>query len=98
MEGGVKVVKGDWNSDYIYIAQVAIPVDPDMPTSGLLGDVNNDGKIDQYDYLLVKRHYFETRFLTSGEMSRSDVNRDGYVNQFDYILIKRHYFGTYVII
>ena len=95
---GVKVVKGDWNSDYIYIAQVAIPVDPDMPTSGLLGDVNNDGKIDQYDYLLVKRHYFETRFLTSGEMSRSDVNRDGYVNQFDYILIKRHYFGTYVII
>ena len=95
---GVEIVEGDWYSDYIYITQVAIPVDPDMPTSGLLGDVNNDGKIDQYDYLLVKRHYFETRFLTSGEMSRSDVNRDGYVNQFDYILIKRHYFGTYVII
>ena len=61
------------------------------------GDVNNDGKIDQYDYILVKRHYFGTRYLTDDEMTRGDVNEDGTVNQFDYILICRHYFGTYVI-
>lgn len=62
-----------------------------------LGDVNNDGTINQYDYLLVKRHHFETRVLTSDEALRADVNKDGNVNQYDYLLIARHYFGTYVI-
>ena len=62
-----------------------------------LGDVNDDGKIDQYDYILVKRHYFETRILTEDEAIRADVNRDGKVDQYDYILIARHYFGTFVI-
>lgn len=62
-----------------------------------LGDVNNDEAIDQYDYILVKRHYFETRLLTDDEASRADVNLDEVVDQFDYVLIMRHYFGTYVI-
>ena len=62
-----------------------------------LGDVNNDGTIDQFDYILVKRHYFETRLLTDDELLRADVNIDGVIDQFDYILISRHYFGSYVI-
>ena len=70
--------------------------DPD-PDEGILGDVNNDGSVDQYDYILVKRHYFETRYLTDDEMVRGDVNKDNVVNQYDYILICRHYFGTYKI-
>lgn len=61
------------------------------------GDVNADGEINQYDYILVKRHYFKTRVLTEDEMARADVNNDNTVNQYDYILISRHYFGTYVI-
>lgn len=63
----------------------------------LLGDANCDGTINQYDYILVKRHYFGTRYLTETEMLPADVNEDGTVNQYDYILIKRHYFGTFVI-
>lgn len=62
-----------------------------------LGDVNADGEINQYDYILVKRHYFETRMLTDDEIGRADVNDDEVVDQFDYVLIMRHYFGTYVI-
>ena len=62
-----------------------------------LGDVNKDGTINQYDYILVKRHYFETRMLTDDELSRADINDDDSVDQFDYILIMRHYFGTYLI-
>ena len=62
-----------------------------------LGDVNNDGSIDQYDYILVKRHYFETRLLQGDEFTRGDVNTDKKVDQYDYILIARHYFGTYKI-
>ena len=69
----------------------------DDPEVAKLGDVNNDGAIDQYDYILVKRHYFETRTLVGDEFTRGDVNADGKVDQYDYILIARHYFGTYTI-
>ncbi|MBR6563737.1 MAG: leucine-rich repeat protein [Clostridia bacterium] len=71
--------------------------EPEKP-DGILGDVNNDGEINQYDYILIKRHYFETRLLTEDESARADVNKDGTVNQFDYILVARHYFGTFVIV
>ncbi len=81
----------------IDVANKNIGVAAYIQVMGGNGDVNNDGAIDQYDYILVKRHYFETRILTSDEFSRADVNSDGKVDQFDYILIARHYFGTYVI-
>jgi len=62
-----------------------------------LGDVNADYAVDQFDYILVKRHYFETRYLSDNERPRADVNSDGVIDQFDYILIARHHFGTFVI-
>ena len=79
-----------------YLNLSAVVEDEEVPEV-ILGDVNNDGAIDQFDYILVKRHYFETRLLSDDEMTRADVNLDGNYDQFDYILIKRHYFGTYVI-
>ena len=60
------------------------------------GDVDANGFIETYDYILAKRTYFGTYSLTPAEKSRADVNSDGSVNQYDYILIKRIYFGTYV--
>ena len=62
-----------------------------------LGDVNMDGKIDQYDYILVKRHYFATRLLNEVELELADVNNDDVVDQYDYILLCRHYFETFTI-
>lgn len=62
-----------------------------------LGDVNADSTIDQYDYILICRHYFKTRLLTEEELSLADVNSDSKVDQFDYILVKRIYFGTYTV-
>ena len=86
---------------FMYINEIELQgVESDPPVVGpaVLGDVNSDGAINQYDYILVKRHYFGTRYLTDDETTRGDVNRDGTVNQFDYILICRHYFGTFEIV
>ncbi len=69
----------------------------EQPAQFLLGDVDGDGDIDQFDYLLVKRSYFNTYSLTEDEALRADVDCDGDVDQMDYLLIKRHYFETYVI-
>lgn len=81
----------------IDVANKNIGVAAYIDVMGGNGDVNDDGAINQYDYILVKRHYFETRILTDAEYSRADVNSDGKVDQYDYILIARHYFGTYTI-
>lgn len=64
---------------------------------GILGDVNNDGTINTYDYLLLKRAYFKTYDFTYDEEARADVDCDGEITSYDYVLLKRHYFGTYTI-
>ncbi len=73
--------------------------DPDVSVDEYdIGDVNADGDINQFDYLLVKRAYFDTYTLTAEQEKRADCNYDNTVNQFDYLLLKRHYFETYVIV
>lgn len=85
----------DCSDDDSY-GDVQAPTDPDDGYA--LGDVNADGAIDQFDYLLVKRDYFNTYTLSTDEEERADVNRDELIDQFDYILLKRVYFGTYTMV
>lgn len=65
--------------------------------SGLLGDVNNNGKIDAMDYLLLKRFCLDTFKLTEEQMAVADVYNDGKITALDYMLIKRHVLGTFKI-
>ncbi len=76
---------------------VSKPVTSVVEYEEMLGDVDGDDDIDQFDYLLVKRAYFNTYALTADETNRADVDSDSDVDQMDYLYIKRHYFGTYVI-
>ncbi len=62
-----------------------------------LGDVNFNGKIEKYDYILVKRYCLGTVELDLLQMIAADVNGRDDVEKYDYILIKRHCLGTYVI-
>lgn len=61
----------------------------------LLGDVNNDKKVDSLDYLLVKRACFKTYTFSNDESKRADVNGDSKIDSSDYLLVKRIAFGTY---
>lgn len=67
------------------------------PEFGKLGDINDDGDIDQYDYILAKRIHFKNYTPTAEQALRGDVDKDGDNDQYDYILIKRHHFGNYTI-
>ena len=62
-----------------------------------LGDVNNDGEIDKFDYIAVKRSVMNTITLNEIQQKAADVNISGDIEKFDYILIKRHVMGTYKI-
>ncbi len=58
------------------------------------GDVNADGVIDMFDYLLIKGIYFENYIPTDAEFNRADVNDDKVVDMFDYLLVKTFYFES----
>lgn len=61
------------------------------------GDLNFDGVINRFDYILAKRSILGTFDLSDGQNDRCDINDDGAIDQFDYILIKRHCMNTYTI-
>ncbi|MBR5285520.1 MAG: dockerin type I repeat-containing protein, partial [Clostridia bacterium] len=63
----------------------------------MLGDINGNGKIEKYDYILVKRLVMSTIDLSGETLNFADVNKNGRVEKYDYILVKRHVMGTYVI-
>lgn len=61
------------------------------------GDVNGDGKVNSFDYILVKRLCQSTYRGKLSQLGKADVNADGTVDKYDYILVKRHVLGTYTI-
>ena len=61
------------------------------------GDVNNDGTVDSFDYILVKRLCQATYRGFLSQLGKADVDLDGTVDKYDYILVKRHVLGTYTI-
>lgn len=62
-----------------------------------MGDLNFDGEVNTYDYILVKREILNTVSLNPVQLERADINKSLSVEAFDYILIKRHCLKTYTI-
>ena len=70
------------------------PVDPETKTYAL-GDINMDGTVNQYDYILAKRAHFNTITLNDNQKLLGDMDENGKNNQYDYILVKRIHFKNY---
>lgn len=61
------------------------PIDPlEFPD----GDVNGDGAVDAFDYMLLKTAVLGTNALTADEKARADVNADHCIDAFDYAMLK----------
>lgn len=74
------------------------PSAPDKPeTPRSFGDIDGNGVINSFDYMLLKRSVLGTSVLTDQQKAAADINKDGVVNSFDYALLKRSVLGTYVI-
>ncbi len=65
--------------------------------NAIIGDINDNGKIDARDYLLLKRAYFHTYDLDARATAAGDINGNRSIDARDYLLLKRLYFGTYTI-
>lgn len=60
------------------------------------GDVNFDNIVNSIDYLLVKRHCFQTYSLNEMQLLNADIDQNNIIDSIDYTLIKRITFSTYV--
>lgn len=58
------------------------------------GDVNENGEIDENDYLLLESHISGTVVLEGQALKNADVNTDGKVDLVDVDIIKNAYLGT----
>jgi len=62
-------------------------------TKGILGDVNNDGKVNARDAKLVLQYFNGQVTLTAEQQSRADINGDGKINARDAKLILQIFNG-----
>lgn len=70
---------------------------PALEPEYILGDVNGNGEIEKYDYILVKRAVLKTVSLNETQQKAANVNGKDGVDKYDYILVKRHVLKTYTI-
>ena len=57
------------------------------------GDVNEDGKINGDDLLLVQSYVFKYMSFDDGQITRADVNNDNKVNEDDLLLFQSYVLG-----
>lgn len=72
-----------------------IPITVNVETASegedyLLGDVNNDKKVNLIDYTKILAHVKRTSLLTGKSLKAADVNKDGKVNLVDYTKVLAH--------
>ncbi len=63
----------------------------------LKGDVYEDGRIDAYDYIVIKRFCLKTMSPDNINTLAADVSGNGRIDAIDFIMLKRHVLGTYNI-
>lgn len=61
--------------------------------SQLQGDVNCDGKVNSYDYIVLANHFFSNTELNESQINNADVMQDGQINIADVIVLKKHIVG-----
>lgn len=66
-------------------------------TDTYLGDINLDGKINDEDVEMIKKHLINESTLTGDELRRADVDKNSTIDSMDIVWIKRYLVDTSII-
>lgn len=66
----------------------------DSDIKQMLGDVNEDSKIDALDMGLIKKYLLGSGELSKTGLANADVNKDGAVDALDMVLVKKYILGV----
>ena len=63
--------------------------------TGILGDVNSDGNVDNLDRFILNRYLNSMNGYTASMVNKesSDINGDGKITEEDFLILARHLFG-----
>ena len=64
----------------------------------IYGDANGDGKINNIDFIRLKKHLLGDSTLNDSYSEAIDVNKDGKINNIDFIRLKKYLLGDSSII
>ena len=92
IDGDFEIVEGSLTSETITIRPKAdgikISTVFDLPTTGIYGDVNYDGKVNMLDVLLIRK-YIAKQPIDLDE-NLADVTCDDKINMLDVLLIRKY--------
>jgi len=72
------------------LTKFSMDIDKSEQSYTLPGDVNEDGNIDSFDYVILRKYLLGKIKMVS---SNADVNKDGNVDSLDFALLKKHLLG-----
>lgn len=72
-----------------YVEEVGGKPIPQFPK----GDVNGDGKVSAFDYILIRNHIMGSQKLKGDELYRADVDGNGKISAYDYVLVRNIIMG-----
>ncbi len=64
-------------------------------TIAVIGDINGDGEVNAFDYMMIKRHVLGTYKLTGAALAAADVNVDLSADTIDYLMVKMYVLDNY---
>ncbi|MGN1412210.1 MAG: endo-1,4-beta-xylanase [Oscillospiraceae bacterium] len=82
----VRYTISETDESFARVLDIVAPTNPDV----LLGDANEDGKINTIDVLTIKRYLLHLADETSLNITNSDTNKDGVVRSNDITIIKKY--------
>lgn len=85
-----------FSRDYAYVHSSFIKIIScsESNSTGVSGDVNQDGIVSAVDYVLIRNHIMGVSYLTGTWLNVADVNSDGTITAVDYVLIRNHIMGV----
>ncbi|RCX20173.1 lysophospholipase L1-like esterase [Anaerobacterium chartisolvens] len=57
------------------------------------GDVNNDGRVDTIDFVLIKKHILGIELLTGDAFKAADIDESGSIDTLDYLQMRKYLLG-----
>ena len=81
-----------WNSPLTYLVSLTSKNET-AETDFILGDINSDGRINVFDFIIAKRGLISGGFSNATEAKAADVNQDGKYSVADVILIQKFLLG-----
>ncbi len=82
------------DADGAVIDVLTVDGEVDLTVAPKLGDVNQDGEIDNRDLIMIARYLVDLVTFNAEQMILADFNEDGTINNTDLVLLSRFLVGA----